>query len=54
MPVHAADTIGRHRAHDLGAEEMRLEPLAGAGGAARGDDDDIAGLEQPSGETVVG
>lgn len=34
----AADAVGRHGAHDLGAEQVRLGRLARAGGAGRGDD----------------
>ena len=35
VPVRAADAVRRHRAHHLGAEQVRLERPAGAGGAAR-------------------
>ena len=41
VPVDAADAVRRHRAHHLGAEQVRLERPAGAGGAGGGDDDDV-------------
>ena len=50
VPVPAAHAVGRHRAHHLGAEQVRLEALARAGRAAGRDDDDVVGLEQPGGE----
>ena len=50
VPVHAADAVGRHRAHHLGAEQVRLERLAGARGAGGRDDGDVVGLEHAGDE----
>ena len=51
VPVPAADAVGRHRAHHLRAEQVRLERPCPAPEVPRGgDDDDVVGLEQPGGE----
>ena len=41
VPVDAADAVGRHAAHHLAAQQVRLRGLAGAAGAGGGDDDDV-------------
>ena len=42
----AADPVGAHRAHDLGADQVDLGGLAGPGGAGGGDDHDVVALQQ--------
>ena len=45
VPVHAADTVCAGASHHLGAEQVGLRCLAGAAGAAGGNDDDVAGVD---------
>ena len=50
MPVPAADAVGAHGAHDLRAEQVGLERLAGARGAARRDHDDVLAVGEATGD----
>ena len=50
VAVDAADAVGADVAHDLAAEQVRLQGLAGAGGAAGGDHDHVGGVDEPGGD----
>ena len=50
VPVDAADAVRRHRAHHLGAEQVRLERPPGARRAGCRDDGDVVGLEHAGGQ----